>query len=148
MVSVAITELFTGRQLDKPQRKTLLFNDAVHDAAHRAGFVASRSYSFSLRRLVAAVLERNGGKAGLNDLIADVISEASAPEWLPAVVPPDLHGRRDVDRMLGGEITGNRDTWELVAERLAFQMILEFGLRSRHAGTYPDGRRRGPARRS
>jgi hypothetical protein len=135
MVSVAITELFTGRQLDKPQRKTLLFNDAVQDAAHRAGFVASRSYSFSLRTLVAAVLERNGGTAGLNDLIADVISEASAPEWLPAVVPPDLHGRRDVDLMLGGEITGSRDTWELVAERLAFQMVLEFGLRSRQGRT-------------
>ena len=135
MVSVAITELFTGRQLDKPQRKTLLFNDAVQDAAHRAGFVASRSYSFSLRTLVAAVLERNRYPANLNDLIADVITEASDPEWLPAVVPPDLHGRRDVDRMLGGEITGNRETWELVAERLAFQMILEFGLRSRQGRT-------------
>ena len=135
LVSVAITELFTGRQLDKPQRKTLLFNDSVQDAAHRAGFVASRSYSFSLRTLVAAVLERNGGTANLSDLVADVISEASAPEWLPAVVPPDLHGRRDVDRMLGGEITGTRETWELVAERLAFQMILEFGLRSRQGRT-------------
>ena len=79
LVSVAITELFTGGQLQDPQRKTLLFNDAVQDAAHRAGFVASRSYSFSLRTLVAAVLQRNGGTANLSDLIADVISEASAP---------------------------------------------------------------------
>jgi hypothetical protein len=131
MVSVAITELFTGGELDKTQLKTLLFNDAVQDAAHRAGFVASRSYSFSLRTLVAAVLERNGGTANLNDLIADVITEASAPEWLPAVVPPDLHGRRDVDRLLSGEIQGDKDTWELIADRLAFQMVLEFGLRSR-----------------
>ena len=51
LASVAITELFTGGQLQDPQRKTLLFNDAVQDAAHRAGFVASRSYSFSLRTL-------------------------------------------------------------------------------------------------
>src|SRR6266487_4152491 len=77
LASVTITELFTGGQLQAPQRKTLLFNDAVQDAAHRAGFVASRSYSFSLRTLVAAILHDGGGPANLNDLIADVITKAS-----------------------------------------------------------------------
>ena len=44
--------------------KTLLFNDSVQDAAHRAGFVASRSYSFSLRTLLAAVLDNHPGRRG------------------------------------------------------------------------------------
>ena len=135
LASVAITELFTGGQLADPQRKTLLFNDAVQDAAHRAGFVASRSYSFSLRTLVAAILHDGGGEANLNDLIADVITKASAPQWLTTVVPPDLHGRQDVDRLLAGENSGSKDTWELIARRLAFQMVLEFGLRSRMGRT-------------
>jgi hypothetical protein len=135
LASVAITELFTGGQLKDPYRKTLMFNDAVQDAAHRAGFIASRSYSFSLRTLVAAILESRGGEENLNDLIADVITEASAPRWLPAVVPPDLHGRMDVDRLLAGENSGTKETWELIAERLAFQMVLEFGLRSRQGRT-------------
>ena len=135
LASVAITELFTGGQLQDPQRKTLLFNDAVQDAAHRAGFVASRSYSFSLRTLVAAILHDGGGEANLNDLIADVITKASAPQWLTTVVPPDLHGRQDVDRLLAGENSGTKDTWELIAQRLAFQMVLEFGLRSRMGRT-------------
>ena len=135
LASVAITELFTGGQLQDPQRKTLLFNDAVQDAAHRAGFVASRSYSFSLRTLVAAILHDGGGGANLNDLIADVITKASAPQWLTTVVPPDLHGRQDVDRLLAGESSGTKDTWELIAQRLAFQMVLEFGLRSRMGRT-------------
>ena len=135
LASVAITELFTGGQLQDPQRKTLLFNDAVQDAAHRAGFVASRSYAFSLRTLVAAILHDGGGAANLNDLIADVITKASAPQWLTTVVPPDLHGRQDVDRLLAGENSGTRDTWELIAQRLAFQMVLEFGLRSRMGRT-------------
>ena len=43
-------------------KKTLLFNDSVQDAAHRAGFVASRSYSFSLRTLLAAVLDSYPGR--------------------------------------------------------------------------------------
>jgi ATP-dependent helicase YprA (DUF1998 family) len=135
LASVAITELFTGGQLQDPQRKTLLFNDAVQDAAHRAGFVASRSYSFSLRTLVAAILHDGGGAANLNDLIADVITKASVPQWLTTVVPPDLHGRQDVDRLLAGENSGTKDTWGLIAERLAFQMVLEFGLRSRMGRT-------------
>ena len=80
LASVAITELFTGGQLDGPASKTLLFNDSVQDAAHRAGFVASRSYSFSLRTLLAAMLEKHPGRqASLNDLIADVITSASDP---------------------------------------------------------------------
>jgi replicative superfamily II helicase len=135
LASVAITELFTGGQLDDP-RKTLMFNDSVQDAAHRAGFVASRSYSFSLRTLLAAVLDNyQGREAPLNDLIADVITSASDPRWLPAVVPPDLQGRSDVDALLAGETPGNADTWELISERLAFQVILEFGLRSRQGRT-------------
>ncbi|HEY1914281.1 MAG TPA: DEAD/DEAH box helicase [Streptosporangiaceae bacterium] len=135
LASVAITELFTGGQLQGSQRKMLLFNDAVQDAAHRAGFVASRSYSFSLRTLVAAVLHDAGGAANLNDLIAEVIGQAGSPWWLTTVVPPDLHGRQDVDRLLAGENSGTRDTWELIAQRLAFQLVLEFGLRSRMGRT-------------
>jgi replicative superfamily II helicase len=153
LASVAITELFTGGQLAPPasletgddvpderdpekKQKTLLFNDSVQDAAHRAGFVASRSYSFSLRALLAAVLETYpGGQATLNDLIADVITRASIPQWLPAVVPPDLAGRSDVDALLAGESQGNAETWRLISERLAFQVVLEFGLRSRQGRT-------------
>ncbi|MGH3282182.1 MAG: DEAD/DEAH box helicase, partial [Trebonia sp.] len=140
LASVAITELFTGGELAGPgntgPKKTLLFNDSVQDAAHRAGFVASRSYSFSLRTLLAAILERAVGRqASLNDLIAEVITHASTLDWLPAVVPPDLHGRPEVDALLAGESTGNADTWRLISERLAFQVILEFGLRSRQGRT-------------
>jgi len=135
LASVAITELFTGGQLEDP-KKTLLFNDSVQDAAHRAGFVASRSYSFSLRALLAAVLESYPARqASLNDLIADVITNASIPQWLPAVVPPDLQGRSDVDALLAGESRGDADTWRLISERLAFQVVMEFGLRSRQGRT-------------
>jgi replicative superfamily II helicase len=135
LASVAVTELFTGGQLPDP-KKTLLFNDSVQDAAHRAGFVASRSYSFSLRTLLAAVLDNYPGRqASLNELIADVIANASNPQWLPAVVPPDLQGRADVDALLAGESRGDADTWQLISQRLAFQVVLEFGLRSRQGRT-------------
>ncbi|MEU2947797.1 DEAD/DEAH box helicase [Nocardiopsis alba] len=137
LASVAVTELFTGGQLaqgrDKP--KALLFNDSVQDAAHRAGFVANRSYSFSARSLLTSRLADDGTPAYLNDLIADTVLEAQKPSFLACVVPPDLHDKTGIDALLAGESTGTPAQWEMVGERLALTAVLEFGLRSRQGRT-------------
>ncbi|GII75682.1 DEAD/DEAH box helicase [Sphaerisporangium rufum] len=134
LASVAITQLFAGDQLPAGQRKTLLFNDSVQDAAHRAGFVANRSYTFSLRRLLTSRLDPETPIL-LNDLIADLAAAASEAGVLPAVVPPDLHDRGEIDAILAGETTGTAESWRLIGERLAFAAVLEFGLRSRQGRT-------------
>ncbi|WP_329521369.1 DEAD/DEAH box helicase [Spirillospora sp. NBC_01491] len=135
LASVSVTELFTGGQLAGRQRKTLLFNDSVQDAAHRAGFVANRSYGFSLRLLLASQLDDSDGPKPLHELISDTVKEASDPVYLPSVVPPDLHDREDVDALLAGESEGSAKTWNLIGERLAFAAVMEFGLRSRQGRT-------------
>ncbi|MEO3777276.1 DEAD/DEAH box helicase [Micromonospora sp. B11E3] len=134
LASVAITQLFTGGELDEAEKKTLLFNDSVQDAAHRAGFVANRSYAFSLRSLLASRL-RSGQSVGLDDLFAEMIEAAAQPEILSTVVPPDLHDQPEVDSLLAGEHTGTRETWELISERLVFATVMETGLRSRQGRT-------------
>ncbi|GAA1461805.1 DEAD/DEAH box helicase [Nocardiopsis exhalans] len=146
LASVAVTELFTGGQLSygDDAHKTLLFNDSVQDAAHRAGFVSNRSYTFSARSLLASRLttpdpEAPGGTRStpkfLNDLIADTVLEAQRPSYLACVVPPDLHDQKGIDELLAGEDTGTGAQWEMVGERLAFTAVLEFGLRSRQGRT-------------
>ncbi|RAO47814.1 ATP-dependent helicase HRQ1 [Micromonospora saelicesensis] len=134
LASVAITQLFTGGELDEAEKKTLLFNDSVQDAAHRAGFVANRSYSFSLRSLLAGRLKA-GESIGLDDLFVRMIEEAAQPEILSTVVPPDLHDQPGVDSLLAGEHSGSRETWELISERLVFATVMETGLRSRQGRT-------------
>jgi ATP-dependent helicase YprA (DUF1998 family) len=137
VAAAAITQLFTGGELDKVlgEDKTLMFNDSVQDAAHRAGFVANRSYTFSLRALLATHLTERNGRA-LNDLIADVVEATTDPETLAAVVPPDLHGLRGVDRLLSGRSRGgDLATWKLIGQRLAFETLMEFGFRSRNGRT-------------
>lgn len=135
LASVAVTELFTGGELTGADRKTLLFNDSVQDAAHRAGYVANRSYGFSVRALLADGLRAHGDTTvPLNDLIADVVEQIS-DRHLAAVVPPDLHDRQEIDTLLAGEHPGTQATWNLLAERLAFATVLEFGLRSRQGRT-------------
>jgi hypothetical protein len=133
LASVAVTQLFTGGELVGAERKTLLFNDSVQDAAYRAGFVANRSYGFSLRALLASRLQA-GTPVRLNEVIAGVIGAASDPATLAAVVPPDLHDDPGVDALLSGGMA-QRPTWNLIGERLAFASVLEVGLRSRQGRT-------------
>ena len=137
LAAASITQLFTGGELDKnlKENKTLLFNDSVQDAAHRAGYVANRSYTFSLRALLASRIDEDEPIA-LSDLVADVITDVVDSKAVQAaVIPPDLHVVRGVDTLLSGRSRGSRPTWELIAQRLAFSAVLEFGLRSRQGRT-------------
>ncbi|MEX2970928.1 DEAD/DEAH box helicase [Streptomyces sp. C184] len=137
LAAASITQLFTGGELDKnlKEDKTLLFNDSVQDAAHRAGYVASRSYTFSLRALLASRIDEDEPVA-LSDLAADLIADVVDSKAVQAaVIPPDLHVVRGVDTLLSGRSHGSRATWELIAQRLAFAAVLEFGLRSRQGRT-------------
>jgi ATP-dependent helicase YprA (DUF1998 family) len=137
LAAASITQLFTGGELDKDlaEDKTLMFNDSVQDAAHRAGFVSSRSYTFSLRALLKKHLAEDR-PTGLNDLIADVVAATTDAPTLSAVVPADLHDDRGVARLLSGRgRSGSVKTWELIGERLAFETLMEFGFRSRNGRT-------------
>ncbi|WP_030744797.1 DEAD/DEAH box helicase [Streptomyces sp. NRRL S-31] len=147
LASVVVTQLFTGGELPdrdeegRDRRKTLIFNDSVQDAAHRAGFVASRSWKFSLRSLIHEQLsvrmrdseEFAADGVPLNELISALVSRAAVQEerLLSSVVPPDLHDMDPVKRLLAGRKRIPESTWELVGERLAFNTLLEFGLHSR-----------------
>jgi ATP-dependent helicase YprA (DUF1998 family) len=133
LASVVVTQLFTGGELVGAQRKTLLFSDSVQDAAHRAGFVSDRAYTFSLRALLVQQLREDAPKQ-LNDLLGDLVVAATNPETLAAVVPPDLHDVAAVGQLLDGGAASD-ETWLLVAERLAFAVVVEFGLRSRQGRT-------------
>ncbi|MFE3761238.1 DEAD/DEAH box helicase [Streptomyces sp. NPDC059104] len=151
LASVAVTQLFTGGELpakdeqNQDRRKTLIFNDAVQDAAHLAGFVASRAWKFSLRSLVYEQLaerlrEEPGNSADglpLNELIASLVRRAAVDQerLLASVVPPDLHDVDPVRRLLEGKKRIPAPTWGLVGERLAFNTLLEFGLNSRMGRT-------------
>ncbi|OHV62897.1 DEAD/DEAH box helicase [Pseudofrankia sp. BMG5.36] len=135
LASVSVSQLFTGGELpDRASQRTLLFNDSVQDAAHRAGFVAARAFTFSLRALLAAQLA-DGVPVALNDLIADLVAAGTDRETLAAIVPPELHDVQAVDDLLSGRGRPRRDTWRLLGDRLGFATVLEFGLRSRNGRT-------------
>jgi DEAD/DEAH box helicase domain-containing protein len=59
LTSVAVGHLFTTPL--NTDKKLLAFSDSVQDASHRAGFFGGRTYRFSLRSALLAVVPGEGG---------------------------------------------------------------------------------------
>ena len=131
LASVVVTELFTrSLEPDLEARKTLAFSDSVQDAAHRAGFLSSRSHSFSLRSHLAKQLP-DDTPLGLDQVAAAAVEALPGLEELSAVIPVELHDQPDMKRLLEGTSEGTPAVWRLIADRISFDTFLEFGLRSR-----------------
>lgn len=133
--SVVITDLFTrALESDVDGIKSLVFNDSVQDAAQRAGFLSARSHAFSLRSHLAKQLDAEQ-PVELHELVARAVERLPEIKELSAVIPSEFHDRSEVSDLLDGTSSGKTEAWKLVAERIAFDSFLEFGLRSRSGRT-------------
>jgi len=135
MLSVTISNLFGAEALADGEKKALVFTDSVQDAAHRAGFVQSRSHTMTLRTALRRAL--GNGPATLAELVDNAISSAATPTDRYQIIAPEF-----VDRELF------RPFWDSAAKpddhmrarraakkRLLFDAALEFGLQSRTGRT-------------
>lgn len=132
MLSVSITTIFGSQSLDGAEKKALVFTDSVQDAAHRAGFVQSRSHVFGFRNAIRAAV---GDFPISLDSLVDVLLQQAGDD------PFDRY------RLLSPEIADNdnfRAFWQSqsaraipaavlrrVRKRLLLDVELEFGLQSR-----------------
>ncbi|MGQ4538423.1 DEAD/DEAH box helicase [Dermabacteraceae bacterium P7074] len=57
LLSVSLSALFGDAELDTEEKKALVFTDSVQDAAHRAGFVQSRSHTLTMRNMICRALQ-------------------------------------------------------------------------------------------
>ncbi len=143
LLSVSLSTLFGEAGLDPAEKKALVFTDSVQDAAHRAGFVAARSYTFSLRSAMrdaftdaAGDLNPSGPSStelSLTELANQILAHASDDPFrryrlLPNAFINDeeMHSFWTVDHQ--GQVP--RNVSEKVRRRLLFDVGLEFGLNS------------------
>lgn len=131
-LSVALSTLFGSTNLDATEKKTLVFTDSVQDAAHRAGFVQSRSHSLTVRSVLR---EAVGGAATSLDMLADRVIERAGddPVRRYRVLPPDLAEKDEFAPFWQARRLKRvpQSVRKRVAKRLAFDAVLEFGLQSR-----------------
>ena len=103
----------------------------MQDAAHRAGFVESRSHTLTLRALLRHAVGDH--PVSLDALVDQAIAAAGDDRfWRYRIIPPDLVERDEFApfwrRPRAGEIPARVRT--RVRRRLLFDAVLEFGLQS------------------
>ena len=135
LLSVTITSMFGDANLDADDKKALVFTDSVQDAAHRAGFVQSRSHVFSFRNAVRRAL--GDSPATVRELVDTIMQQADTSSERYRLLAPDLIDREQFARYWQPDHVRDIDarTRRLVRTRLEFDLALEFGLQSTFART-------------
>ena len=144
LLSAALGQVFASRHND--DKKVIAFSDNVQDAAHRAGFIAARTWPNVLRSAIAQVVaERDGislaeiaGTSGGDGAVVARWSDGNghpgsfdAERFVAEFLAPDRHWLRDFVRLQReGKLPPKSDLGELVAERLRWETLAELGFRS------------------
>jgi len=134
LLSVSISTILGTGDLDAGEKKALVFTDSVQDAAHRAGFVQSRSHTLTLRAALGRAIAPGG--SDLDELVDAALHQAGDDRFdryrLLDPVFADREKFRDFwQARTQGAVPRTVRTW--VKSRLALDAALEFGLQS-HVG--------------
>lgn len=132
MLSVVVTTLFGGADLDRAEKKALVFTDSVQDAAHRAGFVQSRAHVFALRNAIRHAVADDS--APLDEIANLLVQDAGDdPDARYRLLPPDLVDRDEFVEFWKAPTLRSVPAAVLtrVKRRLQFDLAMEFGLQSR-----------------
>lgn len=132
MLSVIVTTLFGDAQLDRGEKKALIFTDSVQDAAHRAGFVQSRAHVFALRNAIRQAV--GDQPAPLDEIVTLMVQQAGDDKDARyRLVSPELVEREDLAPFWSSDTLRQVPTQvrTRVNRRLLFDVAMEFGLHSR-----------------
>ena len=138
LLSVALGQTFASRHND--DRKVIAFSDNVQDAAHRAGFIAHRTWRRVRRTSIARALPSGRGTP-LADLPRLVVEAWSRPGVSPAApteerfveqfIAPDRTWLREFKEFQeSGKLPPSSRLLGLVKERLEWEVLGEFGFAS------------------
>ena len=135
LASVGITQMFGSEHVADNERKLLAFTDSVQDASHRAAFFSGRTHRFNLRATLSGALQSKG-RVPLPRVAEVVLTRAENSDHplddLFSLVPPDLLWEGWLAAAWEAPQTPDADEARVgLAERLAFDAVLEAGLRSR-----------------
>lgn len=130
MLSVTTSNLFGAPGLDAREKKALVFTDSVQDAAHRAGFVQSRSHILTLRAALRTALD---GETTLEELVSTAVSNAKTPVERYQLIAPDYVDREQFRAFWKTDSppSETRKARTRAIARLLFDASLEFGLQNR-----------------
>lgn len=130
LLSVSLSNLFGMTDLSGDEKKTLVFADSVQDAAHRAGYVQSRSRAFALRTYTRAAI---GNRETTLDRLSDrLIERTDSNRSRYELLPPDLVDLEIFRNFWHPDANDSerREATRHVNSRLSLDLALEFGQRA------------------
>lgn len=139
LTSVLITQLYASSYNE--DKKLIAFSDSVQDASHRAGFFGARTYRFNIRSAIQQFVD--GWATDHPDtkltlaalpraLAAHYRSEWSDAKYIAAFLAPDMEWLEDYEKLVeSGKLPTGSNLTELVDRRIEWEVLSEFGHRSR-----------------
>ena len=136
-ISASLSQIMASRFND--DKKVLAFSDSVQDAAHRAGFFEARAWRSGLRVAIERYVQDGGAgktlRAFVRDFLAYWENKLTPEQFVSQFIPPNLLWDEVYKHLCatgkwGGHPHAAR-LWHDIERRLAYEMILEFGVSSR-----------------
>jgi DEAD/DEAH box helicase domain-containing protein len=135
-ISSVLSQIFASRFND--DKKTLTFSDSVQDAAHRAGFVNSRSWRFGLRGSIQRYLQDEGEDLSLEDFREGFVNHYrkiwSPEKFVSYFIAPNMTWLRTYENMIKegklDDFSFEEYLFNLIKKRLKYEILLEYGLNS------------------
>lgn len=120
-------------------KKVLAFSDSVQDAAHRAGFFEGRTWRSGLRVAMERYVQRGGAGKTLRAFVRGFLAyweKMLTPEaFVSQFIPPNLTWREAYQDLVKTGAWGKhpraKALWADIERRLAYEILLEFGVSSR-----------------
>ena len=120
-------------------KKLLTFSDSVQDAAHRAGFIAARTYRTSFRTALTRTVREHGRPISLEQLQDKLIRHwqqklPNPVDFAATFLPTELEWLKEWDHLQQQNtptLPNNSFLLDCVNQRLRWEVATEFGYRSR-----------------
>lgn len=142
-ISVSLSQMFSSQFND--DKKALAFSDNVQDAAHRAGFFNHRTWRFGLRTAIQEYSETNDSLVSLEDFQRGFSSywhqKFSDEEFISQFIAPNMTWMKAYEEMIANRKLGtDKYAKKLLGDvdsRLAYEILLEYGLSANIGRTLP-----------
>jgi len=133
-----LTAIMSGQLSSSPfntDKQLIAFSDAVQDTAHRAGYIAARTRPFPFRVALKKLLDSHAGLS-LTECIEQFnsywLAELGREGFIGTFLPNDMDWLRDFSELKArGNLPKGSNLADLLKRRLAFDIVTEFGFRSR-----------------
>ncbi len=138
LLSAALGKVFSS--LYNRDKKVLAFSDSVQDAAHRAGYFESRTYTFSVRTALLQYIKSLSGPRSIQD-IADGLIKAQRTDlgdsnFVGTFIAPNMTWMNDYETLVRtGNLPPNSQLPSKVAKRLKWEIFDNLGLNAQRGRT-------------